>query len=73
MSQVGDFISWLFGTRSGVIALILGGIVFFLIVAYILERKTRKLYPDREKSEDDLTLFDDDDEDGWSDFDDDNK
>ena len=74
MAQIGDFFSWLFGTRSGVLALIGGGIVLFLIIAFVLERKTRKLFPEHERSEDDFTLFDDDDdEDGWSDFEEDNK
>ena len=72
MQPVIDFFTWLFNDRSGVIALILGGIVLFLIIAFVLERRTRKQFYNHEKSEDDWDLFDDD-ESGWSDFDDDNK
>ena len=72
MDQVSSFFSRLFGTRQGAIALVLGGIVFFLIIAFVLERRTRQIYKEHEKSEDDFTLFDDD-EDCWSDFEDDNK
>ena len=72
MQPVIDFFTWLFNDRNGVIALILGGIVLFLIIAFVLERRTRKQFYNHEKSEDDWDLFDDD-ESGWSDFDDDNK
>ncbi len=67
-----DFFSWLFGTRPGVMALILGGIVLFLVISIVLERRTRALYKNHKKSEGDWDLFDDDDsESGWSDSDDD--
>lgn len=68
-----DFINWLFNTRQGVIALVLGGILLFLIIAVVLERKTRAIYKNHEKSPEDWDLFDDDSESGWSDFDNDNK
>jgi hypothetical protein len=69
-----DFVNWLFNTRQGVIALVLGGILLFLIIAFVLERRTRAIYKNHEKSPEDWDLFDDDDsESGWSDFDDDNK
>lgn len=69
-----DFVNWLFNTRQGVIALVLGGIPLFLIIAFVLERRTRAIYKNHEKSPEDWDLFDDDDsESGWSDFDDDNK
>lgn len=69
-----DFVNWLFNTRQGVIALVLGGILLFLIIAIVLERKTQAIYKNHEKSPEDWDLFDDDDsESGWSDFDDDNK
>lgn len=69
-----DFVNWLFNTRQGVIALVLGGILLFLIIAIVLERKTRAIYKNHEKSPENWDLFDDDDsESGWSDFDDDNK
>lgn len=72
MSAISEFFSWLFATRTGVIVLVLGGIVLFLIIALILERRTRAIYKNHEKSPDDWSLFDDDDQSGWSDFDGDN-
>ena len=72
MAAVSEFVSWLFGTRTGVLALLGGGIVLFLIIALVLERRTRAIYKNHERSEDDWNLFEDDDESGWSDFDNDN-
>ncbi len=63
MDNASNFINWLFNTRPGVLALVLGGIVLFMIIAFVLERKTRKIYKNHEKTEDDWDLFDDDDED----------
>ena len=73
MGQIGQFFSFLFDTRTGVLCLIIGGIVFFFIVSCILERRIRKQYKNHEKGPDDWDLFDDDDESGWSDFEEDNK
>ena len=42
MDAVSQFFGWLFGTRPGVIALVAGGIVLFLIISVCLEVKTRK-------------------------------
>ena len=53
-------------------ALVLGGLVICTIIALVSERRTRLMFPEREKSEDDWNLFGDDEE-GWSDFEDDNK
>ncbi len=63
MQAISDFISWLFGDRTGVIVLVLGGIVLCLVIAVVMERKTKTMYFNHEKSEDDWSLFDDDDED----------
>lgn len=71
MAAISEFFTWLFTTRTGVIVLVLGGIVLFLIIALILERRTRSIYKNHEKSSDDWNLFGDD-ESGWSDFDSDN-
>ncbi len=71
MGAIGGFFSWLFGSRQGVITLVVGGIVLFLVISFILERRTRAIYKEHEKSEDDWDLFGDD-ESGWSDFDSDN-
>jgi len=70
MAAINNFFSWLFNSRQGVICLIIGGIVLFLIIALVLERRTRAIYKNHEKSPDDWDLFDD--ESGWSEFDSDN-
>lgn len=57
-----SFMSWLFGTRPGVICLVLGGIVLFLLIAFGLERKTRREFYNHERTEDDWDLFDDEDD-----------
>lgn len=58
-----DFFMWLFTTRTGVLCLVVGGILLFLLIAFILERKTRKQYYNHKKSDEDWDLFDDEDED----------
>lgn len=70
MEAISGFFSWLFGTRTGVLALLGGGILIFLIISLVLERRTRAIYKEHERSEDDWSLFDD--EDGWSEFEGDN-
>ena len=71
MDAIGNFFTWLFTDRTGVICLVLGGIVLFIIIAFVLEQKTKQLYFNHEKTDDDWDFFDD--EDGWSEFEDDNK
>lgn len=61
---------WLFGTRTGVLSLLGGGIVLFFVISAVLEVRTRARYKNHEKSPDDWDLFDD--EDGWSEFESDN-
>ena len=53
---------FLFETMPGIGVLIGIGIVLSLIVCVVLERKTRKIYKNHEKSEDDWSLFDDEEE-----------
>lgn len=71
MDLITGAFKWLFQTRTGVLALLGGGIVLFFIISAILEVRTRAKYKNHERSEDDWDLFDD--ESGWSDFEDDNK
>lgn len=71
--QLGQFFNWLFGTRLGVMWLVIGGILFFVVIAIVLEIKTRKRYKNHAKQEGDFDLFDSDDESGWSDFEEDNR
>ena len=37
MQAIGDFFTWLFGTRTGVIALVIGGIFLCLIIAMLMD------------------------------------
>ena len=59
MQAIGDFFTWLFNDQTGVICLILGGIVICLLIALLMERTTKKRYFNHEKSEGDWDLFDD--------------
>lgn len=63
MNSVSEFFNWLFTTRTGVLCLIGAGILLFLLISAVLEIKTRRIYKNHEKSEDDWSLFDSDDED----------
>lgn len=53
---------FLFETMPGIGVLVGAGIIISVIVCLILERKTRKRYKNHAKTEDDWSLFDDDDE-----------
>lgn len=73
MDAISSFISWLFGDKTGVLFLVLGGILLFLIISFVLERKTKKMYFNHKKTDEDWDFFGDDSEEGWSDFEADNK
>lgn len=45
--------SFLFGTREGVATLFVAGLVIFAIVAFVLEKRTHKIYVDRGSRPDD--------------------
>lgn len=45
--------TFLFETRGGLAVLFFGGIVIFAIAAFILEKRTHKMYVDRGPSSDD--------------------
>ena len=59
MQAIGDFFTWLFNDKMGVICLIVGGIVICLVIALLMERTTKKRYFNHEKSEGDWDLFED--------------
>ncbi len=59
MESVESFFAWLFGTRTGVLVLMVGGVLLFLLIAWLLEKRMRKKFYNHEKSEDDWDLFDD--------------
>ena len=63
MQAIADFFTWLFNDKVGVICLIAGGAVLCLIIALLMERKTKRRYFNPEKTEDDWDLFDDDGDD----------
>ncbi len=63
MQAISDLITWLFNDKTGVIVLVIGGILLCLIIAIVMERKTKQTYFEHEKTENDWSLFDDDDED----------
>ncbi|MDR1013838.1 MAG: hypothetical protein LBL86_02495 [Coriobacteriales bacterium] len=46
---MGTFIDWLISTPLGLAAMIGGLVVLFTLIALMSERKTRKLYPDRNR------------------------
>lgn len=63
MQAISDLITWLFNDKTGVIVLVIGGILLCLVIAIVMERKTKQTYFEHEKTENDWSLFDDDDED----------
>ncbi len=62
MQSISDFFTWLFSDRTGVICLVLAGVVICLIISFVLERKMRKQYFNHKKTEGDWDLFDSDDD-----------
>ena len=46
-----DFVTWLFDTRAGVAAIFIGGIALCLLIAFILERRTTRMYFDHPKGD----------------------
>ena len=57
-----DVINWLFSDRVGVFVLLGGGVVLFLLIAWLLEGRMRKDFYNHDKGPDDWDLFDADDE-----------
>lgn len=50
-----------FGLTGGVLLIIGAGLLLFLVIAVILERRTKMLFPEREKPKaDDSSSFEDD-------------
>lgn len=48
-----ELFNFLFGTRTGVAVLFFAGVLIFAIVAFMLEKRTHKLYVDRGPKPDD--------------------
>lgn len=53
---------FLFETYAGIGCLVGIGLVVSLLLCVIMERRTRKRFKDREKTEDDWSFFEDDEE-----------
>lgn len=62
MQAIADFFTWLFSDKVGVLCLIAGGIVICLIIALLMERKTKRRYFNHEKTDGDWDLFSDDED-----------
>ena len=60
--DAGDIYHFLFETFGGVGVLFGVTIVICLVACVIMERRTRKIYVNHEKTEDDWSFFDDDEE-----------
>lgn len=58
MQAAYDIFTWLFSTTYGVISLIVGGMIFFFIVAALLEKKTHSLYFNHPQEMDEESYFD---------------
>ncbi len=53
-----ELFNFLFGTRTGVAVLFFAGVVIFAIAAFVLEKRTHKIYVDRgPKPEDEDGIF----------------
>ena len=50
MDAINSFIGWLFGDKTGALFLVLGGILLFLVISFVLERKTKKMYFNHKKT-----------------------
>ena len=62
MDSVNTVITWLFNDRMGVLVLLGSGVILFLLIAWLLEKRMRKQFYNHEKKPGDWDLFDSDDE-----------
>ena len=62
VETIGNFFRWLFSDRMGVLVLLGSGVVLFLLIAFLLEKRMRKQFYNHQKSEGDWDLFDSDEE-----------
>lgn len=60
--DIGELYHFLFETPMGIGCLIGAVLVISIIAAFIMEKRTKKRFKNREKSENDWSFFDDDDE-----------
>lgn len=62
METITSFFHWLFNDRMGVLTLMISGVLLFLLIAYLLEKRMRKQFYNHKRTENDWDLFDDSDE-----------
>ena len=62
MQAISDFFMWLFTDKTGVIILVIGGVLLCLVIAIVMERKTKQTHFEHEKTDSDWSLFDDNDD-----------
>ena len=67
--DIDEIYHFLFETMPGIGCLVGAGLVLSVIACIIMERRTRKQFKNHEKTEDDWSLFDDDDEEDSKEFD----
>lgn len=61
--DIGELYNFLFGTYAGIGILVGIGLVLSVLISVFWEWRTRRLFKNHEKTEDDWSFFDDDDED----------
>ena len=62
MQAISDFFMWRFTDKTRVIFLVIGGVLLCLVIAIVMERKTKQTYFEHEKTDSDWSLFDDNDD-----------
>ncbi|MBO7675749.1 MAG: hypothetical protein J6S63_12210 [Atopobiaceae bacterium] len=62
MDSINNIINWLFNDRTGVFVLLGSGVLLFLLIAWLLEKRMRKQFYNHKKTADDWDLFDTEDD-----------
>lgn len=62
MDSINNIINWLFNDRVGVFVLLGSGVLLFLLIAWLLEKRMRKQFYNHKKTADDWDLFDTDED-----------
>jgi hypothetical protein len=58
VDSINNIINWLFNDRTGVFVLLGSGVLLFLLIAWLLEKRMRKQFYNHKKTADDWDLFD---------------
>jgi len=58
VDSINNIINWLFNDRVGVFVLLGSGVLLFLLIAWLLEKRMRKQFYNHKKTADDWDLFD---------------